>query len=316
MKYFEMVPVKKRGLFWSFVRYFRYGLSQMSLIKEKVSFVPKRHYVAICAIFKNEGMFLKEWIEYHLLIGVEHFYLYNNFSDDDYWVVLEPYIRKGLVTLTDWPVEKGQLSAYKDCYDKRKDSVNWIAYIDLDEFICLREANDLRKWLREYERYPSVYMNWKMFGTSGILEHDSKQFVIEQYTACWPVLVNAGKSFVNTAWPFSSIGCHMSYPDLKICHWKTTVLPIDEFKRFICHWVVRDSKRIPSIQLNHYFNRSYHQWVYKVQVRGDALSEKGQQYRADWGNFQKNELMNIDRDYLIQKWLVFLRLQMDEMDLD
>ena len=34
MKYFEMVPVKKRGLFWSFVRYFRYGLSQMSLIKE------------------------------------------------------------------------------------------------------------------------------------------------------------------------------------------------------------------------------------------------------------------------------------------
>ena len=69
MKYFEMVPVKKRGLFWSFVRYFRYGLSQMSLIKEKVSFVPKRHYVAICAIFKNEGMFLKEWIEYHLLIN-------------------------------------------------------------------------------------------------------------------------------------------------------------------------------------------------------------------------------------------------------
>ena len=37
----------------------------------------KKHQLSICAIFKNEAKFLKEWIEYHRLVGVDHFYLYD-----------------------------------------------------------------------------------------------------------------------------------------------------------------------------------------------------------------------------------------------
>ena len=33
----------------------------------------KKYYVSVCAIFKNEGKYLREWIEYHLTAGVEHF---------------------------------------------------------------------------------------------------------------------------------------------------------------------------------------------------------------------------------------------------
>ncbi|KIC71464.1 hypothetical protein DB44_DM00010, partial [Candidatus Protochlamydia amoebophila] len=29
--------------------------------------------LSVCAIFKNEAPYLKEWIEYHRLIGVKHF---------------------------------------------------------------------------------------------------------------------------------------------------------------------------------------------------------------------------------------------------
>lgn len=35
----------------------------------------KLYYLSVCAIFKNEGPILKEWIEYHLLVGVDHFFL-------------------------------------------------------------------------------------------------------------------------------------------------------------------------------------------------------------------------------------------------
>jgi hypothetical protein len=31
--------------------------------------------LAITAIFQNEAPYLKEWIEFHLLMGAEHFYL-------------------------------------------------------------------------------------------------------------------------------------------------------------------------------------------------------------------------------------------------
>ena len=57
---------------------------------------PKKHFLSVCAIFKNEGRFLREWLNYYLLAGVDHFYLYNNFSDDDYAAVLKPYVDKGL----------------------------------------------------------------------------------------------------------------------------------------------------------------------------------------------------------------------------
>src|SRR5271165_4385432 len=62
--------------------------------------------LAICAIFQNEAPYLKEWIEFHKLVGVQHFYLYNNLSTDDYITVLAPYIDTKEVDLVDWPYPK------------------------------------------------------------------------------------------------------------------------------------------------------------------------------------------------------------------
>ena len=42
-----------------------------------------KYEVAICLIFKNEAAYLKEWIEYHRLLGVERFYFYDNESNDN-----------------------------------------------------------------------------------------------------------------------------------------------------------------------------------------------------------------------------------------
>src|SRR4029077_12293973 len=64
---------------------------------------PKKYNFSICAIFKNEAAYFREWLEYNLLIGVDHFYLYNNGSTDESASILEPYIQKGVVTLIDWP---------------------------------------------------------------------------------------------------------------------------------------------------------------------------------------------------------------------
>ena len=32
-----------------------------------------KYEVSICAIFKNEAPFLKEWLDYHIIIGLEQF---------------------------------------------------------------------------------------------------------------------------------------------------------------------------------------------------------------------------------------------------
>ncbi|MCI9362446.1 MAG: glycosyltransferase family 92 protein, partial [Hungatella sp.] len=88
------------------------------LLNRKNTITDKKYKVSICAIFKDESSVLREWIEYHLIVGVEHFYLYNNDSIDNYKEILDPYINKGIVTLIEWPGKQRQISAYEDSIEQ------------------------------------------------------------------------------------------------------------------------------------------------------------------------------------------------------
>ena len=70
--------------------------------------------LAVVAILKNEGRYLKEWLDYHLLAGVDHFYLYDNDSTDNYKEIIAPYVEAGLVTSKFFPGKKMQLEAYDE----------------------------------------------------------------------------------------------------------------------------------------------------------------------------------------------------------
>ena len=72
------------------------------------------HYLSIGAIFKNEEMVIKEWIDHHLFHGVEHFYLINDNSTDASEVVLQPYLARGLITLYQMDIPKVSQRARDD----------------------------------------------------------------------------------------------------------------------------------------------------------------------------------------------------------
>ena len=54
-------------------------------------------YLSITAVLQNEAPYIKEWIEYHRLVGVERFYIYDNESTDNVKEILKPYIDLGIV---------------------------------------------------------------------------------------------------------------------------------------------------------------------------------------------------------------------------
>jgi len=64
-----------------------------------------KRQISITTLFKYEVSFLKEWLDYHIRFGIDHFYLYeNNFSfDKRVFEILKPYKDKGLVTHILWP---------------------------------------------------------------------------------------------------------------------------------------------------------------------------------------------------------------------
>lgn len=53
--------------------------------------------LGICAIVKDEGPYLSEWIEHHKLIGFDTILLYNDHSTDDTQCVLDSYAEQGFV---------------------------------------------------------------------------------------------------------------------------------------------------------------------------------------------------------------------------
>jgi glycosyl transferase family 92 len=134
---------------------------------------PKKHELSVCAIFKNEKKYLKEWIEYHRMIGIDHFYLYNNNSSDRPLTILLPYIKQGVVTLISWPdalpEEKEensamwalstQVSAYENAIQTRaKKESEWLVLMSVDEFLVPGEQTSLKTLLKQNERVPGIIL--------------------------------------------------------------------------------------------------------------------------------------------------------------
>jgi hypothetical protein len=149
------------------------------------------NYLAIAAIFRNEARYLKEWLEFHRLVGVERFYLFNNLSTDEYASVLEPYVKEGVVELIEWPVESTtveqwnnvQCTAYTMAARLAQGKARWLAFIDVDEFLFPLAESDLKDLLVNYEAYGGVCANWRLFGTSGVRALEQNSLVIESLTS-------------------------------------------------------------------------------------------------------------------------------------
>lgn len=208
--------------------------------------------VSICAIFKDEAMFLAEWIEYHLLIGVEHFYLYDNNSCDNPERVLKSYIEKGLVTYTKWPLTVDQqLKAYEHFFGNFKHETQWIGFLDIDEFLNKKNISD---WLKGFIKYPCVAIYWLQFGSNQRKEHDKKLLTIEQYTSCWPSLSNLSKCFCNNNYDFKKLYSPHVF-SIKL-NGLFQIPAINQFKKFILFGLHRGANEEFEICINHYWNKA------------------------------------------------------------
>ncbi len=131
----------------------------------------QRAYLSICAIFKDEAPYLPEWIEFHRLVGVEHFFLYDNLSADGARNVVEPWVRAGVVSISECSIplsQGGQGWAYADALARARGRTRWLAFIDLDEFLFSPGPTLLADVLRDYEEHAGVVVNWQVYGSSGL----------------------------------------------------------------------------------------------------------------------------------------------------
>ena len=144
------------------------------------------HDVAIAAILKNEGRYLKEWLDYHLLAGVDHFYLYDNDSADDYDEIIAPYVAAGLVTSKRIAGKSAQFAAYYDAVQSYRFDCRFMAFVDLDEFIFPKNTtasiSEIVEEILTRSDAAGLAINWQMFGSNGHETADFSQGVLQRFT--------------------------------------------------------------------------------------------------------------------------------------
>jgi len=299
--------------------YYNSICKMLVLLFAKKNLEKKRYKVSLCLIFKDEAPFLEEWIDYHILIGVDHFYLYNNNSTDSYREVIQPYIEDGIVTLIDWPYDAAQMAAYKNCYENYRSESNWISFLDADEFICLKENQDIAEWLEKYSIFPSVTVYWKIFGTGGLIKHNFNRLVIEQYNVCWDHFNVHGKCFVNTHYDIANFDTwfmhHSTYMYFKIGPLKLKLPPVNQFKYFCTldtmwgHGKNKNSKS--TIQINHYFTKAWD--IYNAKRnKTDVYFKKNP--KLDYSCFYKYEMKCTSMDYDICRFIIKLKIIMGHIE--
>lgn len=135
---------------------------------------PKKN-LCVLATVRNEGPYLIEWIAYHKLLGVEHFFIYTNDNEDGSNTVLELLHSNGIITLIHNSVPLGgsaQNKAYAHALSVDTQILNyhWCAIIDADEFIRFDVAknHNIVEFLSggEFEEADALALNWRNMSPS------------------------------------------------------------------------------------------------------------------------------------------------------
>lgn len=240
-------------------------------------------YLSITAILKNEAPYIKEWIEYHKMLGADRFYLYDNESDDNLKDVLQPYINAGIVY---YHLIKGkgvQHSAYRDAVYKYKDQTTWMAFIDIDEFILPVEKDSIPEFLKDYEKYSGVGINWVIFDSDDNIEKPKKHhgLVIANYFKIHSednIKVNRHIKTIANPREILSIGNpHFFY-------YKNNKLAVDENKKNI-YGPFTKYHHSNKIRINHYYCKSKEEYLRKIS-RGRATCSSFKFYNENELNFK------------------------------
>jgi hypothetical protein len=254
--------------------------------------------LCLIAIFKNESHILKEWLKHYINQGVDRFFLIDNGSTDNYFEIIEPFIKTNIVRLEIDATKHKQVELYNKYYVEAIKHYKWTIVCDLDEFIYARKQyTKIKEYLTSVpDNVTQIFIPWKIFGSCGYNSLDKKQpeNVVESFTkrSNYDKKNNlAGVIFENShtyslskciarSCFIKQIGIHSHLTTTKD---NNTCLTSDSTIHSSCSFcqinenILEDSP----LHLNHYAIQSYN-WFMKVKAcRGDVAGINSENVRDE-----------------------------------
>ena len=152
----------------------------------------------IVTLVKNEHEYLDEWIQYHLNLGVNYLFIFEDYDSKSHKKICDKYLQVALINIgellnTDNIIKSRNHIFYQRQIIYLKNALNyihnnydydWCFSIDSDEYITIEaKYNNINEVLKEYNEYDAVLINWKNYGANGLINKPdySKKGIVETY---------------------------------------------------------------------------------------------------------------------------------------
>ena len=223
------------------------------------------YYTGVVAIGKGEEDYLDEWINYHLQLGFDKIYFYDNNpkGNTKQKDICEKYQQVVYRDVRGWPTKNTdlyiilQMYVYDDAY--LKNDCKYLLFIDIDEFLVLKDNHNLHDLLR-FKKY--IHINWQMYGDDEQIYKENKP-VQERFTI--PVTSDKNKhiktfvqtknndvEFVNPHYCICQLNC--TTPSGSVCNGSLPFVEPPEHDYAV---------------INHYFTKSTEEFINKM-MKGSA----------------------------------------------
>lgn len=247
-----------------------------NIIKETKKIAKKPTRIATCTVIKDEQDYLEEWIQHNIKIGFTDIYLFEDFGSYSHKKICDKYKQVHLYHISDLSVSKESQSRQYEAFCKFailfKDELAWVAFIDIDEFLMFEEGWTLKRLLNEFAYSQAIYVYWKIISADGHIFKTNKP-VTESYFTVKEHKKDDGwyhKSIVNLSYPSPfMVSSHEAKGGDNTMHIRTS--------RIVCYH---------KAWLNHYFTKSWEEWITQMFCRGDVVA----------GNRKVCEFFSINND--------------------
>jgi hypothetical protein len=256
--------------------------------------------LVVVTMFKNESWIIKDWIQHYIKEGVDHFFLIDNGSTDNYEDQITGF--KDKITLVKDSTRYPSATQTRLINHHFKDIIiktsRWVLICDLDEYIYSRnqykQITDVLKQAPEHVKI--IFMPWKIFGSNkhvhqpnGIIESFTKRSQSKnwKYNDC-PNLdhyIGLGKSMIRVTEQLI-LDVHTSFPnDNKVKYLNQKQLVENKQIYNSCFESITEEKTDHdqvNLHLNHYMfmSRDYYE---KIKcTRGGGYSGMTSKYTIDY----------------------------------
>ena len=264
----------------------------------------------IFVLVKDEQLYLKEFLDYHFNIGINHIFVVEDPKSKSHKDITDQYSKDKVTLMNALDVYETEETYQRALYEidhffnmqsrylknglkylHNHYNYDWCFIIDVDEYITIDKDN-INDVLEEYKDYDAVVIQWKIFGANGLIHKPdySKKGLIETYTKeC----------------QYQRKDDMMWYQKVKTVynmnHYYYDLYSADHLPKLNSNWCrtnfTQDKENIiyDKIYIRHYITKSWEEYVYKIKVRG-MFHKNHRDYKSF---FEMNPDMIDKKDMLI-----------------